>query len=246
MEKSILCADGAPDGMATKKPSLRYALHTKVLFLTNSSHEYGTGVGPCLLASMQYHLEGPNLSPRRVSILNVPIHCVTMDQAVQWAEAQLMKNNPETLIAVNPEKIMKAQTDTSLMNQLRAAGLLIPDGIGAVIALRILGLGYAERVPGAELMPRLCALAAAKGARVFLFGGSPDVNRETAIKLKGQFGGLHIVGARHGFVNDEEMPGLIDDINSSRTDILFVALGSPKQELWMERYLPRLNVKICC
>lgn len=168
-----------------------------------------------------------------------------MDQAVQWAEAQLMKETTKTLIAVNPEKIMKAQTDASLMNQLRAAGLLIPDGIGAVIALRLLGLGYAERVPGAELMPRLCALAAAKGARVFLFGGSPDVNRETAIKLNKQFTDLNIAGARHGFVNDDEMPELIEHINSSRTDILFVALGSPKQELWMGRYLPRLHVKIC-
>ena len=122
--------------------------------------------------------------PTRVDILNIPVDCVTMDQAVAWADSRMTLSEPKTVIAVNPEKIMKAQSDPALRQFLRSAGLLIPDGIGVVIATKLLGLGYAERVPGSELMPRLCGLAAEKGYSIFLFGASPEVNERAADKLR--------------------------------------------------------------
>jgi N-acetylglucosaminyldiphosphoundecaprenol N-acetyl-beta-D-mannosaminyltransferase len=102
-----------------------------------------------------------------------------------------------------------------------------------------------ERVPGAELMPALCERAAKKGFKIFLFGGSPEVNQKTHIALKESYPGIRIVGNSDGFIKEEEMPGLIKRINDSGAQILFIALGSPKQELWMERYLPELNIKVC-
>jgi N-acetylglucosaminyldiphosphoundecaprenol N-acetyl-beta-D-mannosaminyltransferase len=183
--------------------------------------------------------------PTRVDILDIPVDCVTMDQAVAWADSRMHLSEPKTVIAVNPEKIMKAQTDPQLQQFLRSAGLLIPDGIGVVLATRLLGLGYAERVPGAELMPRLCALASEKGYRVFLFGASPEVNERAAAKLRNDFPTLIIAGTQHGYVQPAEMPAVLDRINRAAPDFLFIALGSPKQELWMSTYLPQLRVKVC-
>ena len=212
-------------------------------------HEFLTriwrGEGAPWPISKRSHCPGPDMIPTRVDILNIPVDCVTMDQAVEWAASRMTQSEPKTVIAVNPEKIMNAQNNPPLQKFLRSAGLLIPDGIGVVMAARLLGLGYAERVPGAELMPRLCALAAQQGHSVFLFGADPEVNERAAAALRDQFPTLNIVGAQHGYVQADEMPQVIDRINAAAPDFLFIALGSPKQELWMATYLPRLRVKVC-
>jgi N-acetylglucosaminyldiphosphoundecaprenol N-acetyl-beta-D-mannosaminyltransferase len=185
------------------------------------------------------------LSEKRIELLGVPVDCVTMNEAVDRAEAMIKREQPSVILAVNPEKVMRAQQDEKLLNLLRSAALLIPDGIGVVIAARILGLGRAERVPGSELMPKLCEKAVSRGYTVFLFGASEEVNRQAVIVLRNQYPGIHIIGSHHGYVSEKEMVGVIAHINECQPDLLFVALGSPSQELWMARYLPLLKVKIC-
>lgn len=185
------------------------------------------------------------MKPSRVEILGVPVDCVTMAQAVQWVETTLASDQPRSVIAVNPEKVIQANQDPEVLKRLQQAGLLIPDGIGVVFAVRLLGLGCLERVPGSELMPKLCEQAAKKGYKVFLFGANQEVISQAAEVLLQRYSGLNIVGTQHGYVKEEEMPSVIAAINSSQADLLFVALGSPKQELWMTRYLPALNVKVC-
>ncbi len=185
------------------------------------------------------------MKPQRVEILGAPVDCVTMAQAVQWVETALASDQSRSVIAVNPEKVMKANQDPELLARLQKAGLLIPDGIGVVFAVRLLGLGKIERVPGSELMPKLCELAANKGYKVFLFGANQEVISQAAQVLLQRYPGLNIVGFQHGYVKEEEMPSVITAINRSQAELLFVALGSPKQELWMTRYLPALNVKVC-
>lgn len=168
-----------------------------------------------------------------------------MDEAVDWAESMMTTHGSWTILAVNPEKVIRAQRDRELLERLCSADLLIPDGVGVVLGLRFLGLGQAERVPGSELMPKLCVLAASKGYGVFLFGGSEEVNRQAASALRERYPGIRIVGAQHGYVSEEDMPEVVARMNQAAPDLLFVALGSPKQELWMTRYLPLLNVKVC-
>jgi N-acetylglucosaminyldiphosphoundecaprenol N-acetyl-beta-D-mannosaminyltransferase len=185
------------------------------------------------------------MKPKRVEVLGVPVDCVTMAQAIEWAETMVTGHTPQTVVAVNPEKVMKASQDPYLLQHLRSAGLLIPDGIGVVLAVRLFEQGLLQRVPGSELMPNLCELAAAKGYRVFLFGASPEVIPRTAEVLEQRFPGLNIVGAQHGYVKDDGMSAVISSINAAQPDFLFIALGSPKQELWMARYVPLLKVKVC-
>lgn len=185
------------------------------------------------------------METQRIDILGVPVDCVDMPLSVAIVDSLLAGDDAKSVIAVNPEKVIRAQNDRLLMNHLRGAGLLIPDGIGVVLAARLLGLGRLERVPGAELMPAICELAAAKGYRVFLFGASPEVNKRTLEVLNDTYPGIQVVGNQDGYIPDEAMPGLVERINTSRAQILFIALGSPKQELWMDEYLPQLNIRVC-
>lgn len=185
------------------------------------------------------------MNPGRIELLGVPVDCINMSQALGAVEEMIQDDRPGTVIAVNPEKVIKARKNPSLLAQLREARLLIPDGSGVVMAVRLLGLGRMERVPGSDLMPAICELAARKGYRIFLFGASPEVNRDVIEALRRGFPGLRIVGGQHGYLKEDEMPALIDRINDSRAEVLFIALGSPRQEIWLARYLPLLKVKVC-
>lgn len=187
----------------------------------------------------------PSLMPRRIDILGVPVDCVTMASAVGFADELVRSGRTGVIIAVNPEKVMKARQDPWLLDQLKQAALLLPDGIGVVWAARLLEQVSLERVAGADLMVALCEHAQNRGYRVFLYGASPEVNSAARAGLLQMFPGLQIVGNRHGYVPQQDMAGLIEEINASGADMLFVALGSPRQEFWMSTYLPQLKVKVC-
>ena len=140
---------------------------------------------------------------------------------------------------------MAARRSPGLLRILDSSDLLVPDGIGVVLAARLLGLARMRRVPGSELMPELCRLAARTGHGVFLYGAKPEIVERAARLLQEAYPGLRIVGHQHGYVPEEEMDALIERINASGAQILFVALGSPRQEQWLDRYRHRLRVKVC-
>ena len=184
-------------------------------------------------------------SPERIEILGVPIDCVDMKQSLETVDDMVREGVAKTVIAVNAEKIIKARNDSKLLDLLRSAGLLIPDGIGGVLAAKILFGKSLSRVPGAELMPAICERSVKKGYKLFLLGAAPEVNEKAVDVLKKLYPGINIVGHQHGYFSEDGTQDLIERINDSGTDVLFIALGSPRQELWMEEYLPRLNVKVC-
>ena len=185
------------------------------------------------------------MKPERVRVLGVPVDCVDMTQALEVVSTMLEGSRAQTIIAVNPEKVMKARSDPELLAHLESAGLLIPDGIGIVVAARMLAGRRLRRVPGAELMPGICELASVRGYSVYLLGGDEEVNSKAAEELSGRYPGLKICGRRNGYFSESQESGVLQDIDSKAPDILFVALGSPKQELWMARYGSGLRVKVC-
>lgn len=187
------------------------------------------------------------MKPKRINILDIPVDCVTMSTALDYVEEIILKTNkPSSILAINPEKIIKAKKEPLLLKSIKQAQLLIPDGIGVVLAARLLGLGKMKRVAGAELMPAICERAAQKGYKLFLFGGKAEVNTRAVTVLRKQYPGIQIVGNHHGYVSKQEMPSLIEKINTSEAEVLFIALGSPAQELWMEQYFSKLkNIKVC-
>lgn len=185
------------------------------------------------------------MSGARIKVLGVPVDPLDLPTALRRIDALVAGDTAGSVIAVNPEKVIKAREDAWLRRQLEAAALLLPDGIGVVWAARLLTGIRTERVAGADLMQALCAHAARVGYRVFLFGASPDVNERAADELRRRHPTLVIAGRQHGYIGNAEMPALLEAINRSGAELLFVALGSPRQEMWMSQHLPALKVKVC-
>jgi N-acetylglucosaminyldiphosphoundecaprenol N-acetyl-beta-D-mannosaminyltransferase len=147
---------------------------------------------------------------------------------------------------VNPEKVYVLRKNKILKTFFEQAGLLLPDGIGIVKALKFLHNVSVTRTPGADLMQHICAASADNGYRLFIYGAKEEVNAKAVDILMDRYPGIRLAGRANGYITDKEMPGLIKHINDSKADILFAALGSPRQEEWLHRYSAELTtVKVC-
>ena len=183
----------------------------------------------------------------RLNILNIWVDPVNKEEAIGRVKSFLKSGNrPHSIFASNPEKNFAVPKDPLLYDTFKKADLILPDGIGMVLAARILYGARLTRVPGSEFIFGICELAAQKGYKIFIYGAKEEVNRAATETLKRRYAGLEISGRSNGYVKDEEMPDLINRINKSEAEILFLALGSPKQEKWFAAYKHALkNVKIC-
>lgn len=135
------------------------------------------------------------------------------------------------IVAINPEKIIKAQEDESLRQLLNRADFQIPDGIGVILASKFKGGQIRERVTGIDMMLKLCEAAAKNGKKIFMYGGKPGRAEEAKVKLEEMYPGIQIVGTQDGYEKNQQI--VFDKINQSQADIIFVALGSPAQENWI-------------
>jgi N-acetylglucosaminyldiphosphoundecaprenol N-acetyl-beta-D-mannosaminyltransferase len=166
--------------------------------------------------------------------LDIPVDPVDQSGAIAAArKAVAGERSPLLVIAINPEKVMKAQHDPELRDFIEHAGLRIADGVGIVLASRLRGGAVRSRVTGVDLMLQLVAEAEAQGWRVFLLGAQPDVNEAAAEELKRRFPALALAGRRDGYFAPAEDREVAQAIADARTDLLFVALGSPAQERFL-------------
>lgn len=178
------------------------------------------------------------------SILGVKIDQVTMDEAVAEIAAMIKQPKPHLVVTANSEMIVAANRDPLLYEIIERADLVVPDGIGVIWAGRILKQPLPERVPGVELMQAMLAESSTRGWRVFLLGAAPGVAEQAAIRIAEEYNGINIVGTHHGYFKQEDLNGVLEKIKASRPDILFVALGVPKQEKFAAAHLASLGVPV--
>lgn len=150
------------------------------------------------------------------------------------SEAELLSfvdNQKGILVAINAEKILHASQE---MRAIINRNIGYCDGAGAQLALKQKGFKEACKVPGCELWLKIIERFH-KEKTFYLVGGKPQVIEETVAKLKSQFEGINIVGYRDGYLKkDKDRESLINDIVEKKPDVVFIAMGSPKQELLME------------
>lgn len=180
-----------------------------------------------------------------IKILGVPVHPLTMQGAVDELEQRLLAKQQTFVVTANAEIIMMCQEDKEYNHIVgEIADLVLADGAGAVWAGRHLGHNVPERVAGFDLYNELLKLAAEKGYTAYFFGGSPGIAEAAKAKSESLYPGVKVVGCHDGYFKPEEVPGIIDEINASGADMLFVALGAPKQERWLVKNKDKLNPKI--
>ena len=183
----------------------------------------------------------------RLNILSIWVDPVDRYEAINRVEEFLQKGGkPHTIFAANPEKSFSVPKDPQLLETFRTADLLLPDGAGIVWAARILYGVRLARVPGSEFIFDICEIAEKKSSGIFVYGAKESTNRTAVEILIKRYPALKIVGRSNGYVKDSEFPILIDQINNSHAEILFLALGSPKQENWFARHHRKLKyIKVC-
>ena len=180
-----------------------------------------------------------------VKILDVPVHPLTMQEAVSVLEKSIANGEQAFVVTANAEIIMMCQQDADYKKIVsQDAQLVLPDGAGAVWAGRYLGYKVPERVAGFDLYCNLLKEAAAKGYKAYFFGGSPGIAEAAKAKSEELYPGVQVVGCRNGYFKEEESQAIIEEINASGADMLFAALGAPKQEKWLVRYRDQLKPKI--
>lgn len=168
-------------------------------------------------------------------ILGLPAAVVTMEEALQAVEDAFNLDKALFIASINPEICIAAQKDDKLFKVISSCGLGIPDGIGIVLASRLKGGKIKERITGIDLMMRLCAWAEGKGKSIYLLGAGKGVAQMAADKLIEKHPGLIVAGTHHGFFAENDEADIAENIKNSGADIVFVGLGSPRQEMFIHR-----------
>lgn len=138
----------------------------------------------------------------------------------------------------NPIMTQDAKKDPELMRILNGSDYNIPDGNGMILASRLLKTNLKERICGIELAEELLSVSARLGLRVFLYGGEEGVAKKAAARLKRSCPGLNICGTQNGFHQDNAE--VLKRISATRPHVVYVCLGSPKQEKWIRQNADKL------
>lgn len=172
------------------------------------------------------------------TILGVQVNTENYDELIPKVFRNIEDNKKSLVVAINPEKLMKAKEDPELKALLNRAEFQIPDGIGVIIASKLKKGSISSRITGIDMMDRIVREAARTGRAVFLYGAKPGVANKAAQQLKQSYPNLIVVGTQDGYESDTSK--VLETINKSKPDILFVAMGSPKQEQWIEQHRDNL------
>lgn len=178
-----------------------------------------------------------------VDVLGTRVDATSYEDAagriVEWAR----EGRSASVCAAAVNNVMEAYDDPRFQLVMRRADLVTPDGMPLVWALRLLGVRTASRVAGTDLVPRVLRLAAASGTPVGFFGGTSEVLADLRSWAETLFPNLVVSFAYDPpfrALSEEEEQRVLREVTESKTRILFVGLGCPKQEIWMDRVRGRV------
>lgn len=165
------------------------------------------------------------------TVLGIQVNTESYDELLPKVFERIETKQKSLIVAINPEKIITAKQNPDLKKLLNEAEFQIPDGIGVILASKIQKGNITSRVTGVDMMMRLCEESAKRQKPIFLYGGKPGVADKAAEKLKELYPNILIAGTQDGYEKDNQK--VVDKINAAKPDLLFVAMGSPKQENWI-------------
>jgi N-acetylglucosaminyldiphosphoundecaprenol N-acetyl-beta-D-mannosaminyltransferase len=179
-----------------------------------------------------------------IRVLGVRVDDVDTDGALDRIEELLAAGGHHLVATVNPEFVMLARRDPAFHRLLEGAALCLPDGWGVTWAARRKGRPLPARVTGVDLIPALAERAAARGWRLFLLGAAPGVAESVASLLKAGHPSLAIAGFHAGVAGPEGDEESLRLIAAAHPDIVLVAYGAPRQELWIARNLAHFGAGV--
>lgn len=173
-------------------------------------------------------------------------HC-SIDEALAVAEILIFKNRNDFFCFCEASLLSNIILSSVVRDKVRKAVAIFPDGIALILLARIMGYKYLNRVPGPSFFLAACEYGVSRGWRHFLYGGAPGVAEKLSSGLNQRFPGIKIVGTHtppfRQLSEDEELE-IKGTIEAANPHLLWVCLGSPKQELWCADHVGRINVPL--
>lgn len=183
-----------------------------------------------------------NNEKNRIKFFGVNLDIITVEETLNRISKFIDNRQYVQHVVVNVAKLVNAQKDDNLKNIINSCPLINVDGAGIILGAKFLGVNIPERVTGIDLMQKLIEYSALKGYRVYFFGAEEDVVTKVVDIYKQKYPELLIAGYRNGYYSDDEEENIVADIKDSKSDILFVAMGSPKKEIFLNKYSKKMEV----
>jgi N-acetylglucosaminyldiphosphoundecaprenol N-acetyl-beta-D-mannosaminyltransferase len=182
----------------------------------------------------------------KITILGVDIDNITLTEAGEITKELINKSNKacQIIVAPNTEFIMQAQKDKEFFDILKQAKLATPDSVGVTIGAKLQNKKFKERIPGQAYFREVFRVAEKEGFTIYLLGGKDDVPIKAKEKLEKDFPNAKIVGVHEGFFEKDSEEDVIKEINALEPNILFVAMGAPRQEKWIYKNKDKLKVDV--
>jgi N-acetylglucosaminyldiphosphoundecaprenol N-acetyl-beta-D-mannosaminyltransferase len=178
----------------------------------------------------------------RVDVLGLPVDNLSMAETLDVVEGFVASGRPHQHVVVNVDKLVKARKDPELARIISRCALVNADGMPVVWASRLLGTPLKERVTGIDLFEALMERSAREGWRVFLLGAREEVVAQVRRIYEARYPGLVVAGHRDGYWTEGEEAEVAEQVRRARTDILFVAIPSPRKERFLGAWQPRMQV----
>lgn len=179
----------------------------------------------------------------RSIVLGFPVDSFTMPEAVGRIQDCLAGGKFHHVVAINANKIWLCERNAALNEIVRRAEVVIPEW-AVVWAARVLRRPLRGHIGGVMLLKALFPFLERKGTRCYFLGAKPEVLELLRARLLMQYPNLKISGMRSGYFELDQENFIVDSINETGTEILFVAMGTPRQELFIERHRNRLKAKV--
>lgn len=172
----------------------------------------------------------------RISICNIPVDPLTMQETIELIDKAIIERRSIHHVVINAAKVVNAQNDEALKESIVSCDIINADGQAIVWAARFLNNRLPERVAGIDIMENLVKLAADKKYRIFFLGAKEEVVREVVRRYSSMYGKEIIAGYRNGYFTNDEEAVVAKQIADSGASILFVAMSSPKKEIFLNTY----------
>lgn len=163
-------------------------------------------------------------------VLNVPISLLSMEEVIASFEERIRSRIPSLVVTADASALVLAHEDPKFRDEIRQAYLVTADGAGVLWALRRAGIKNPPKVSGVDLVEEMCRRSADHGHRIYFLGAAPGVAELAAERLRLKYPGCNIVGAQHGYFPADDNRIIGEQVAAAKPDILFVAMGMPRQE----------------
>ena len=179
---------------------------------------------------------------KKVDVLNIPVQALSMTETLGFIKNRIDTNQFTQHVVVNAGKIVSMQDDEALRKSVLEADMINADGMSVVWASRFLGKALPARVAGIDLMLELVKMAHSHGYKCYFFGAKQEVVEKVVETFSNEYSSAIIGGYRNGYFKEEEEEELAKEIANSGADMLFVAMSSPKKEIFVNKYKKLMNV----